>query len=515
VAAVYRAINWGLILLGAVIVHILATGGINTVVWSIPVRATSLRNPIACSLALLLIRLGLKRRYSVTSSITGRYDTRLLYVAIVALAFFLTIPVGLSTLLHNQVPGFDGIRGVTRIHVMSMLGVAVLASYGIAALAARLSRRRGAVLTAIVALVIGIEYVSVPIPVVSVPLRGDVPAVYRWLASQEEDFAFVEYPILRHLQLWQLYFSTQHWKRLVTGASAYAAPTYIALRQRGENVPSPSTLRDFESIGVRYLIVHEWPSEDVDSAQLQAGVDRLSDRLRLAATFDSYDVTDSSSESRIVVPGGRARVYELTRSEWRSPRVIRRVPTRAGVELPAPDRTAWALSASPYPDMARYAADGDLSTWWHTDAQQAGNFLQLDLGRETLLNGVVLGVPGNQLRDTPRGYRVDASTDGHNWSTVAEDSAYQLPLTEFLRPQRLRRVDIPFPAVVARHIRIVQTGSDPLYWWSVSEINVTSPPSVGSETTSSTRGTAGLEGALVFGSALSGKSVRTPVLTDP
>lgn len=474
VAIVYRVTTWILALLGVLVVEIVSIGGIDTTIGSIPIRASSLGNPVGLIIVLMVIRLVLKRRYAITSSVTGTWDTRLFYMGMLALAVIMTIPAGPSTPLHHYVPGFDALRGVNRIHIMSMLAVSVLAAYGIAALSARLSRGWGAVLTAILGLVIVIEYNCVPIPLVTIPSSDDTPAVYQWLASQEEDFAFVEYPILSRLQVWQVFFSTYHWKRLVTGASAFPSKTYIALRRRKENVPSSSTLEDFERIGVRYLVVHEWPSENIAADQLQAGVDLLSDRLRLVTTLDSYDVTLASNGDPQVNHGGRARVYELTRSEWQPPRLVRSLPARTGAMVLSSDRAQWTLSASTNPNLMRFAVDGDLSTRWYS-LQRPAQFFQVDLGQETLLNGLVLDVSSRHALNSPRGYRVDASRDGQTWENVAENPAYLLPLTEALRPKHYK-VDIPFPAITTRHVRIVQTGTDVDYRWSISELNFTAPP---------------------------------------
>lgn len=466
VAIVYRATAWALVLFGALAAEILARGESTT---------SSLRNIVVLILALGGIRLVLKRRYAITSSVSGEWDTRWIYVSMLALALVLTIPSGFSAFVHGHVPGFEGIRSVTRIHVMSMLAISVLAAYAIAAWVARLGRRNGRLLTAIVAVVIGAEYISVPVPSVTIPSREEAPEVYRWLASQEEDFAFVEYPIDRSLQTWQVFFTTYHWKRLVTGASAFASEAYIELIQRREPVPSPSTLRDFERIGVRYLIVHERPTEDVAPEKIERALDVVDDRLRLTASFDSYDVLREPGAGRRMIVGGRARVFELTRSDWSPPRLIRELPPRAGAEISSERRTEWGLTASTNPELMNRAVDGDLSTRWYS-LQRPGEFFQLDLGREHVVNGVIIDVSRAHRWAAPRGYRVEISRDAETWSIVAEDPDYLLPLTETLRPRRYR-IDIPFADAAARYLRVTQTGTDDDYRWSISEIYVTTPAS--------------------------------------
>jgi len=370
------------------------------------------------------------------------------------------------------VPGFDGLRAVTRMHVITMMALSVLAAYGVAACRARLGARRGTWFTCALAVLILVESLSVPVPLTAAPVDGAIPPVYRWLAAQDEDFAIAEYPIRPWSEFWHVYFSIYHGKRLANGFSGYVPPTYVALRDRDEDAPSAATLDDLEAMGVRYLIVHDRESSGAVPGPLEASLGPVSDRLRLVRTFDGFDRDGTTLPT--IVPGGNSIVYELTGSEWRSPQLIRsRGWSRAGTAIVSSGRAEWRLTAQPNPDLAGLAIDGDLSTRWHGNAQAPGDRLQLDLGRSVLLNGILLELGGHE-GDYPRGYRVELSADGQTWSTVASDPDYRLPITELLRPAR-QMADIRFPATEARHVRIVQTGSDRIYWWSVNELQVTAP----------------------------------------
>ena len=99
-----------------------------------------------------------------------------------------------------------------------------------------------------------------------------------------------------------------------------------------------------------------------------------------------------------------------------------------------------------------------------------------ELGASHAIEVIAAGPDRTVLRFEVGDFRLlPVTVDGQAWSTVAEDPAYQVPLTQFLRPRGLRKLDIPFPLVTARHIRIVQTGRDFAYGWSINEINVTTP----------------------------------------
>jgi hypothetical protein len=129
------------------------------------------------------------------------------------------------------------------------------------------------------------------------------------------------------------------------------------------------------------------------------------------------------------------------------------------------DRTGWIVTAAPG-DGARYAIDGDGATRWTTGAPQAeGQFFQIDLGGAQTFAGILLD-SGNQSfeNDYPRGYEVYVSSDGEAWSGLVAKGEGKGPVT-----------DVTFSAQTARYIRIVQTGSNPAYWWSIHEVNVFRP----------------------------------------
>lgn len=65
------------------------------------------------------------------------------------------------------------------------------------------------------------------------------------------------------------------------------------------------------------------------------------------------------------------------------------------------------------------------------------------------------------LWDSPKAYSVSVSDDRVNWGSPVAAGPGQSGITT-----------IAFPARTARYIRITQTGTDPLYHWSVYELDV-------------------------------------------
>jgi len=85
------------------------------------------------------------------------------------------------------------------------------------------------------------------------------------------------------------------------------------------------------------------------------------------------------------------------------------------------DPTGWTAAANPATsgsDAVANAVDGDASTRYSTDAAQApGQYLQVDFGKEIHARQVVFDT-GASTGDYPRGYTVQTSSDGTDWTTV-------------------------------------------------------------------------------------------------
>jgi hypothetical protein len=86
----------------------------------------------------------------------------------------------------------------------------------------------------------------------------------------------------------------------------------------------------------------------------------------------------------------------------------------------------------------------------------------IDLGTVRLVNRVTLNNAASP-RDYPRGYVVKVSTDGQNWTIVAQNPSNTQPL------------DVSFSTQSVRFVHIEQTGRNSTYWWSIHELSVTSP----------------------------------------
>lgn len=353
---------------------------------------------------------------------------------------------GLYRYLHHGVPGFDALRAVPRIHILTLLCLSILAASGLRWLLLRAPRRRTLIASLALILLVA-EYVSVPLAYEEVPPAEDLPAVYRWLAARETETPILELPMVFGylVPCRRVYHAAFHHQPTLDGYSGYLPPFYRELRRRWHELLPPQVLDDARALGARLVIVHRHQLTKRERRALERTADAFGERARLVERF------------------GNAEVWELLPAPA-DPR-----PARPDLGRPIP-RASWTVSGSPQ-HVPRLMLDGDPATYWTSGAAQSGGeSLTVDLGRELRLSGLSLAV-GSDALDYPRGYRVEVSADGAAWQIVAEEEKVLLPIEAFLRPLDLK-LNIPLSPTPARFVRIVQTGRDRESFWSVSELEV-------------------------------------------
>ncbi len=111
-------------------------------------------------------------------------------------------------------------------------------------------------------------------------------------------------------------------------------------------------------------------------------------------------------------------------------------------------------------DNLLQAIDDNLYTRWSSRApQQPGMWFQIDLGEVRPVSQLRLNNDPSP-RDYPRGYLVKVSRDARSWTTVAENPVNDQPL------------EVTFSRQPLRYIRIEQTGQDPVFWWSIYDLQI-------------------------------------------
>jgi hypothetical protein len=173
---------------------------------------------------------------------------------------------------YHYVPGYDGVRVPARFAMIVTLGLAALAALG----AAALDRRRRHVVVALAGLLIVVEAAAIPIPMnenstrygqpglAPLPPRletGDtLPAVYRFIAELPDESVIIELPLGEPaFDIRYMFYSTEHWKRLVNGYSGGAPLAYEFLTESLKDVATrPGRAWDaVVASSATHAVVHE------------------------------------------------------------------------------------------------------------------------------------------------------------------------------------------------------------------------------------------------------------------
>jgi hypothetical protein len=232
------------------------------------------------------------------------------------------VGTGIYTWLYEIFPPWRALRITHRIGFTVMLLAGLLAAVGLSAFEARLAGTRLRRATAIVPLLLLVEYLPLPFDY-EVIRWNEPPAAYPWLAQQPGDFAVAEWPAFKDLPdatyaMWSLI----HGKRLVNGTSGFDPPFIQETRVALSRLPETRELATIRSIyPLRFLLVHLNRLEHRDErerwerfAQAPPAGLRVAGRLGDTITFE---VTPEPEQSRrwertfsrdLVIARPRARV---------------------------------------------------------------------------------------------------------------------------------------------------------------------------------------------------------------
>jgi hypothetical protein len=220
-------------------------------------------------------------------------------------------------LLHEFVPGFQSMRVVTRIGVLTALSLSALAGIGLFFLLPRLAnlfkgsryaRSAVSVTAALLVLAPVVESWSVPVGMAAVGTREEVPAVYRWLGEQPHT-VILEYPVAHYKRgdisvemanLYQ-YYSVYHWHDMINGSTTIRPTSYSALVHETEDCfPCPRSLDALWLMGVEYVVVH---LENLSGPQREEFLWRTTDPVaRVAGDFTMVEDFGSDRVYRIDNP---------------------------------------------------------------------------------------------------------------------------------------------------------------------------------------------------------------------
>jgi len=169
------------------------------------------------------------------------------------------LPFGVA---FSTLPAFKIMRVPARFGIFVLLGLSVMAAYGLKWLFQLWSDKRLFGAGADLALMLGFilivaQTLSGPIAI-SKPISSGtrIPPMYKWLAKQDRYNAIIEVPLATSSDVKYEYFSSYHKKNLVNGYSGYAPPTWGKLNMDLEHFPDARSLEAIYKSGADGLIVH-------------------------------------------------------------------------------------------------------------------------------------------------------------------------------------------------------------------------------------------------------------------
>jgi len=232
-------------------------------------------------------RLRADRRTPIGARLPDRRNPVPVYAALVAVSVWIAIgpPLGAWPYLY-RLPGFNFIRVPSRFMVLAMLGIAVLAGAGFERLTARVPSARP-LLGAIAGALLAAEWAVFPLSIA--PVRVDVPAIDRWIASQTNAAVIAEVPLPSPRNLGEserrhtayMLHSTAHWRKTVEGYSGFRPKLHEWLYEELTAFPDDVSLRHLTALGVTHVVVHVSEYEAGEWEEVKRRLASFGERLRL------------------------------------------------------------------------------------------------------------------------------------------------------------------------------------------------------------------------------------------
>lgn len=308
---------------------------------------------------------------------------------------------GLYYYLFTYVPGFDGIRKVSRQAIVVMLTLSVLGGLGAAVLLARLRNVRVRVAAGLVlATLVVVETYSVPMRLASVPAGNAVPDVYHFIARKKEPGPIAVIPARDGRRFYRghpgqalhNYLSLYHRHRTINGKSSWIPPVTRLFDDYMNRFPNPTATQLLLALGTRQLVVH---AGDYGPERATRVIDYLS------ADTQHYELLARS---------GSDSVYRMrTASEdegWLLP--LPKLPAGAVTVNPA----KLSASAQLNPKRVRDAIDGSPSTLWSSLRPQRGSdWFEVRVADESPIVAIDIE-PGERVLEVPLSFEVSVADVG-------------------------------------------------------------------------------------------------------
>jgi len=179
------------------------------------------------------------------------------YGGVAALAFWASLgpAAGLYAWLYRILPVFAWMRAPSRLGLVVVLALAVLAGFAVAALLGR--SRRAALLATLLVTLAAADLCVVPLFLVEArPLSPVYSSLRKWPYGAVVEFPFFYQRIdfSRHSEY--MLYSTSHWKPLINGYSDYIPPDFRAMVIPLSSFPNEESFAILKPLRARYVVFH-------------------------------------------------------------------------------------------------------------------------------------------------------------------------------------------------------------------------------------------------------------------
>jgi hypothetical protein len=358
--------------------------------------------------------------------------------------------------LYHFVPGFDGIRYVSRFAILIMLALSALGALGGAIVleAARARGVQGLAFGVLLAFSL-LELRNAPVALADLPSKTRMPPAYAWLAAHKGPEPLAAVPAYPHgfYGAREDYMALFHQRRTINGKSSWMPPITHAFINEARRFPRRTMLPMLRTFGIKYLLVH--------GKEYQS-------RERAKQTIAWIDARPQDFALRF--KGGGDYVYELLPKEDAGAGLV---PTPAlpkgAVRVRAEDLRA---TASVLPKQAVFAFDGKPNTLWTTRRQQVpGDWFEVQLKRPRPVVAIEIS-DFEEAFGAPMSFKLSVAAPGEPLREVVNQPHLRIYRDQVYHPRSfVFRIVLPEPTWAER-IRIETVDTVAGRWWIAHEAAV-------------------------------------------
>jgi len=365
---------------------------------------------------------------------------------------------GIYDYLYDYVPGFDGIRYVSRQIILVMLGLVVLAGFAVADIFRWIqpSGRRVVVFSGLTFLIL-VEFLNAPVSLEKIPIQNTLPGSYQWLAKHrgKEPLAIVPGHYLGYFGALHNYYSLYHHRRTLNGKSSWIPPITRLYIHEMRRFPRKSGKYLLDTFGVKYLVVQTDELQPDHASRMIA---------YLRKNNDLY---------RPIYQSEKDYLFELLKTDKPRPKLLGTTQPLADDAIPLHNWQIFGTASRNSRDAQR-AFDHDPLTNWNTGrVQLSGDWFEYRFKRVEKV--VAIDFKDNEfVLDLPFSFSLSASvapdgSDEMSWKRLVERPNLALLRDFVYRPKKARfRIVLPEPTP-AKRLRIELLDAVPGHFWTIAE----------------------------------------------